>query len=294
MSDLGYRRPNRLIFGLLVITVGVLFTLDNLGYIDGRSLFRWWPVLLVGYGLMNLLGWGRRPPSWIGLFFVLGGGWMLLDVAGLVRWNIWDFWPVLLIAWGVAMIMGRPWVWRVGVHRPGYGGSVGAGGGTVIGAIAEEHESRARERAERLRSKADRVQARAERVRQRAERLQMHAERIHRGEPDNAHFTVDVFMSNVSRSITSQQVEHGSVTALMGGVDVDLRSADLANGRATMDVSLVMGGLNLFVPDDWVVEFQGSPVMGSVDDQSRHPAGEPAGRLLVEGVVLMSSIVIRN
>jgi predicted membrane protein len=163
-----------------------------------------------------------------------------------------------------------------------------------VGAVAEEYGARARDRAERLRSKADRVQARAERVRQHAERLQVHAERINRGETDNSRFHVDVFMSNVTRAITSQELEHGSVTALMGGVDVDLRSADLAGGKATIDVSLVMGGLNLVVPDDWIVEFQGTPIMGSVDDQSRRPAGEPDGRLLVEGTVLMSSIIIRN
>jgi len=232
---------------------------------------------------------GRRRPSWVGLLFVLAGSWMLLDMAELVPWSVWDFWPVLLIAWGVALIVGRPWVWRVGVHRDGEH--------TIVGALAEEHGARARERAERLRTKAERVQARAERVRQHAERLQMHAERIDRGdrgETDTSRFHVDVFMSNVSRSITTQELEHGSVTALMGGVDVDLRAADLAGGKATIDVSLVMGGLNLIVPDDWVVEFEGSPIMGSVDDQSRRPAGEPDGRLLVEGTVLMSSIIIRN
>jgi len=34
--------------------------------------------------------------------------------------------------------------------------------------------------------------------------------------------------------------------------------------------------------------------MGSVEDHSRRPAGEPRGRLLIDGFVLMSSVDIKN
>jgi hypothetical protein len=34
--------------------------------------------------------------------------------------------------------------------------------------------------------------------------------------------------------------------------------------------------------------------MGGVDDQSRRPAGETRGRLMITGVVLLSGILIKN
>ncbi len=48
-----------------------------------------------------------------------------------------------------------------------------------------------------------------------------------------------------------------------------------------------MGGVTLYVPDNWVVEFHGTPIMGGFEDQSRPPAGEVRGRLILSGVVLL-------
>jgi hypothetical protein len=42
------------------------------------------------------------------------------------------------------------------------------------------------------------------------------------------------------------------------------------------------------------VEFQGTPIMGGVEDQTRRIGGEPKGRLLVTGVLLLSGIVLKN
>jgi hypothetical protein len=68
----------------------------------------------------------------------------------------------------------------------------------------------------------------------------------------------------------------------------------MAEATARLEVHLIMGGVTLIVPPDWVVEFQGTPIMGGIDDQSRRPAGEIRGRLVLTGAVLLSGIVIKN
>ncbi|MGB2696230.1 MAG: DUF5668 domain-containing protein [Candidatus Zixiibacteriota bacterium] len=40
--------------GLLIILVGVFLLLQNLGYIDG-SIWRYWPVILIVWGISELL-----------------------------------------------------------------------------------------------------------------------------------------------------------------------------------------------------------------------------------------------
>jgi hypothetical protein len=40
--------------GLVIILVGVLFLLQNLGYIQG-SILRYWPVILIIWGISELL-----------------------------------------------------------------------------------------------------------------------------------------------------------------------------------------------------------------------------------------------
>lgn len=43
--------------GLVVVAVGVIFLLNNLDIIDAGSVFRvwFWPLLLIGFGLSQLL-----------------------------------------------------------------------------------------------------------------------------------------------------------------------------------------------------------------------------------------------
>jgi lia operon protein LiaF len=40
--------------GLVIVLVGVLFLLQNLGYIHG-SIWRYWPVILIIFGISELL-----------------------------------------------------------------------------------------------------------------------------------------------------------------------------------------------------------------------------------------------
>ena len=49
----------------------------------------------------------------------------------------------------------------------------------------------------------------------------------------------------------------GPRSAFMGGVDLDLREADIAEGRAVIHVFAMMGGVDIRVPEDWTVELGG-------------------------------------
>lgn len=63
----------RLAFGLGVMLVGVLLTLDNFGLIEARHFIRWWPVLLIGVGVAKLfssLNARVRPVGYV--FIALG------------------------------------------------------------------------------------------------------------------------------------------------------------------------------------------------------------------------------
>ena len=48
-------RPEGIVFGLILIVLGVLWTLANLGRIDMlETLRRWWPLSLVLWGALEL------------------------------------------------------------------------------------------------------------------------------------------------------------------------------------------------------------------------------------------------
>ncbi len=100
-------------------------------------------------------------------------------------------------------------------------------------------------------------------------------------------------LGGVERSIASSAFEGGNATAFMGGVELDLRRSKLAGRTATINVFAMMGGVTLRVPDEWAVVSGVTAILGGVEDKAR-PEGEPAGTLVLEGVVIMGSVEIKN
>ncbi|MBI5709398.1 MAG: hypothetical protein HZC42_03715 [Candidatus Eisenbacteria bacterium] len=96
----------RLIFGLFVIVMGVLFTLDNLGLADAGEILRWWPLALIAYGVARLSGFCCRQSAVPGALFTLVGAWLLLHSLGYVRLGFGDLWPLVLVGLGAAMVGG--------------------------------------------------------------------------------------------------------------------------------------------------------------------------------------------
>ena len=54
-------RPEGIVFGLILIALGVLWTLSNLGRLDMLdTLRRWWPLSLVLWGALELAAVATR------------------------------------------------------------------------------------------------------------------------------------------------------------------------------------------------------------------------------------------
>lgn len=108
----GRRGPTaQAVFGLMVIIVGVLFTLDNLDILDARDYLQYWPAGLVVAGLLKLWQAARDGRGWFGgLFFVVLGTWMLIERIVYFTINARELLPLMLVFFGGYM------VWR------GFGG----------------------------------------------------------------------------------------------------------------------------------------------------------------------------
>ena len=102
------RRPiltPHLVFGLIIIAVGVLFTLDNLGIIYAEDYWRWWPIGLIAVGVAKLWqSWRGAGNPVGGMFFVVVGSWFLFDNLGVISRDLWNFWPLLLVFIGSMIV----------------------------------------------------------------------------------------------------------------------------------------------------------------------------------------------
>ena len=61
----------------------------------------------------------------------------------------------------------------------------------------------------------------------------------------------------------------------MGGCEVDLRDARIANGPAVIDVFAFWGGVDIRVPPDWEVDGQVTAILGGFDNRTGTGAGRP-------------------
>ena len=101
----------QVILGLMIVVVGVLFTLDSLELIDARNYLQYWPAGLVALGMLKLYHASRNGRGWFGgLFFLVVGAWMLIEHVIYIRVDARQIFPLFLVFIGGYM------VWR------GFGG----------------------------------------------------------------------------------------------------------------------------------------------------------------------------
>jgi hypothetical protein len=110
---------------------------------------------------------------------------------------------------------------------------------------------------------------------------------------DASSFDSTAILSGIKRGSNSPTFHGGKASAVMGAVDLDLRNATMEGNEATLEVSAVMGGIDIRVPRTWTVVNHVTPIMGGVDDHT-HPVDSDTKRLIIEGTVVMSGLDIKN
>lgn len=223
----------RLVIGITLLSLGVLWTADNLGLTDASQIVRWWPVLLIVFGVSRIVGWGCGRKVLVGVLFTALGSLMLAHELGWVRAGLGLIWPLTLVALGIQILM------------RGARASGPANGDTLADGSDYLHSF--------------------------------------------------ALMGASSTRSTSQALRGGELTAIMGGVELDLREARPADGRIVVDVFAFMGGIDIAVPPNWRVEFNATPVMGGLQDtRGLSTSVEATGTLVVRGVVMLGGLEVSN
>ncbi len=91
-------------FGILLMSLGVLFLLDRFGVVELREFWRWWPLWTIAWGLVKIAAWESAERVGGGVTFVLLGLWFLcatMEWYGL-GWH--NSWPLAFVAIGGGMV----------------------------------------------------------------------------------------------------------------------------------------------------------------------------------------------
>lgn len=107
MNDFNCGRsvPSQILLGIGVIVLGVLFLVDNLGFLEIRNVLRFWPAVFILFGIIKMYDSRNSSGLMTGAILLCVGLFMVLNRMGFwyFGWN--TLWPLLLIAGGAGLLL---------------------------------------------------------------------------------------------------------------------------------------------------------------------------------------------
>jgi hypothetical protein len=257
-----YRGPmgQGVIFAVLMIAAGVLLFLDNIGLFHFHDVWRFWPLALIAVGVAKLMDCrGLGGRIWALMLIAVGAS-FLLDNFGF--WHPgWNLiWPLGLIGFGLLLLVNA----LERHNRPP--SAYTAPGSTSFGNNPPTNTA-----------------------------------------PNSAPLNTSpentlrewVTFGGVKRKLDTQNFLGGEAVAVFGGIEIDLRRANIAPGTrdVVIDANSTFGGIEIRVPDNWRVITRGIGIFGGYEDKTIPPRGQEgadAPRLIVKGYALFGGVSIEN
>ncbi len=261
-----------IIFGFIILAIGVLLLLRKLGFFFPDWLLSW-PMILIAIGTFTLIK--HEFKSFFGAVMLGLGIYFLFD-----REFDFDFglqvyiFPIILILLGLYLITQK------------------RKENKILEDIENQIKSGMKSSSETLSDKSTSESSRS-----------TFSSTGHKGTnfggTSGATFSdrlnIDAVFSGVNKRVMSKNFQGGKLTAAFGGVDLDLTQADFT-GMATLQVDVIFGGMKLFVPPHWDVRVEVSNIAAGVEDKrlSRIAEVDPDKILLIKGTVFFGGLEIKS
>ncbi|MBK0404129.1 hypothetical protein I5M27_14130 [Adhaeribacter sp. BT258] len=265
----GPRRSGKVMAGLVLLAVGAILLLKNIGYFFPDWLFSW-PMLLIVLGLFIGFKHNFRNPGGV-ILIILGS---LFLAKKFFYMNImWEYvWPVIIMLFGVWMIFGksrgrhfhpREDLEKNAENAASNSTNYETNHGTNYGTPEKPYESP---------NPYETVTA-----------------------TDEDYLDTTSVFGGTKKLILSKNFKGGEVVTVMGGAELNFSQADI-QGRAILDVTQIMGGTKIIVPPHWDVKSEMAAILGGIDDKRMiQPAGvDPNKVLIIKGTSILGGIDIRS
>lgn len=101
--------------------------------------------------------------------------------------------------------------------------------------------------------------------------------------------------AGLNRRIESQSFRGGKATALMGGIELDLTGARLAEPRVGLELTAILGGIDIRVPRHIRVELRGNPVLGGIENKHSYAPGSGTEQVLsIKATAILGGIEVKD
>lgn len=96
---------SHILFGLIFIAAGIALFLDRSNLLEVGSIWRYWPFLIVLFGINKLISFSKPRVMLKGFWLVFIGLWLYVSIEHIWGLEFRDTWPMLVIAWGISLIV---------------------------------------------------------------------------------------------------------------------------------------------------------------------------------------------
>ena len=95
---------------------------------------------------------------------------------------------------------------------------------------------------------------------------------------------------------TAPALQGAWLTAIFGGITLDLRDARPAPGGASINATAAFGGIDILVPKGWRLSVRSTPIFGGLEDKTDHtePPDDDAPTLQIDAVTLFGGVEIKH
>jgi predicted membrane protein len=104
---------------------------------------------------------------------------------------------------------------------------------------------------------------------------------------------ISLVLSGGKYSFCSPRLKGGYISVSLAGCEIDFTKADFEPDTITIDVNLLLGGIEMRIPETWSVSYAGTPVLGAFENKTR-PVSVPAKKLLIRGSITLAGIEVKN
>jgi predicted membrane protein len=105
--------------------------------------------------------------------------------------------------------------------------------------------------------------------------------------------SISLVLSSGEYNCTSSQFKGGNISLTLAGCEIDLRKVSTELSEIALDVNLLLGGVEIRIPETWSVNYRGTPVLGSFEDNTR-PVAQPEKKLTIKGSITLAGLEVRN
>ncbi len=110
---------------------------------------------------------------------------------------------------------------------------------------------------------------------------------------DNPQTDLFAALSGIENNVTSKDYKGGTASAVLGGIVLDLRKAEIKSS-AKLSLFTFCGGVELRVPETWRVNVSGTPLLGGWENRTATPADKNAPILNIDATCILGGIEIKN